>query len=137
MLLDNKGGKNDNRIAMTVAAIAFPDNLWKRMLNDNNLGMDDVRKIASAVNSSVAAKIKELEIKHWNRKEDGNFKPPKNQRAVASKWKKVAEVLKKSMYKTEDQFQAFISKELGEKVKGRQTTITGFTVGISLLLYCC
>ena len=87
MLLDNKGGKNDNRIAMTVAAIAFPDNLTitKHMFNfnDDNLGMYDVRKITYAVNSSVAAKIKELEIKHWNsnRKEDGNFnfKSLKNQ----------------------------------------------------------
>ena len=79
MLLDNKGGKNDNIIAMTVAAIAFFDNLTitKHMFNFNddnlNLGMYDVRKITYAVNSSVAAKIKELDsIKHWssNRKEE-------------------------------------------------------------------
>ena len=63
MLLDNKDDKNDNIIAMTVVAIAFPDNLTKHMFNDDNLGMYDVRKIANAVNSSVAAKMKELEIK--------------------------------------------------------------------------
>lgn len=68
MLLDNKDDKNDNIIAMTVVAIAFPDNLTKHMFNDDNLGMYDVRKIANAVNSSVAAKMKELEIKHCNRK---------------------------------------------------------------------
>ena len=81
MLLDNKDDKNDNIIAMTVVAIAFPDNLTKHMFNDHNLGMYDLRKIANAVNSSVAAKIKELEIKHCNREEDGNFnlKSLKNQ----------------------------------------------------------
>ena len=112
MLLDNKDDKNDNIIAMTVVAIAFPDNLTKHMFNDHNLGMYDLRKIANAVNSSVAAKIKELEIKHCNREEDGNFnlKSLKNQWAVVivSNWKKQAMPL--AMYKTEDQFQAFISK---------------------------
>jgi hypothetical protein len=125
MLLDNKGGKKANTNAMTVAAIAFPDRLWEQMFNDDKLDMAGVRRIASAVNSSVADKIKNWEINHCGRKEDGGFRPLKNQRAVSGKWKEVVKALMKTRYKTEEQFQAWVAKELGETVKGRQTTITG------------
>jgi hypothetical protein len=78
------------------------------MFNDDNLDMADVRRIASAVNSSVADKIKNWEIDHCGRNEDENFKPLKNLPAISGKWKEVVKALMKTRYKTEDQFEAWV-----------------------------
>ena len=121
MARDRSGNAKNNVCAMTVAAIAFTDTQWKHMFDDT-LDSTAIRNIAFEVKNQAAEKIKEWEIRHCNRKQNDKFKPLKNMRSVASKWKDIVKVLEKT-YKTDGQFDAWLKKELGEAVRGRQMSI--------------